>query len=361
MLYIIIIVCLIVIITVAFFIAYVLSAKPALPLRHLLSTKAQSIQPENWKGTPIDQKGRFVNYANPFYQNYVDILKWLPFHCLNLIRNLNKRFESVMHSDDSFLQEKDILIWLGHASFYLNLNGLRILVDPHFHNTFPYIRHTPVPISADLFNKIDILLITHDHSDHCDKRSLKRLFKNNPKIHILTGSNMEGLIQSFSEVPLKITTALWHEQYELDHMPEIHFIPTRHYSKRLFNKFNKRLWGGFIIKYRTSIGLEQTILLGGDSGYGEHYGEIGNLHNPDIAILGIGAYMPLWFMNPNHMSPVESIKAFDETGASKMVPMHYGTFNLSNEYMEAPTVILQEKSENRKIILLTPGQIFSLN
>jgi L-ascorbate metabolism protein UlaG (beta-lactamase superfamily) len=336
--------------------------RPASPASHIpLDPTKKYRTPAGWKGIPVDRKGRFMNHEHPFYRNYPQLFLWFPSHVWNLIRNQHIAFEAVIHSNNEFLYQTNIMIWLGHASFYLNLNGVKVLIDPHFYNTFIYKRHTPPPIAPELFTGIDLLLISHDHADHCDKKSLQLLLQKNPGAMVLCGSGMETLIRSFSKNQVKIITAEWYEQYPLTGLPEIYFVPSRHYCHRVFQRFNGKLWGGFIIKYTTGNGDNRTLYFGGDSGYGSHYKEIQPLFQPDVAILGIGAYQPLWFMHPNHMSPRNAVKAFDDTGATSLIPMHYGTFNLSNESMNAPLTSLQHQAGKRNIIILQAGKILPLD
>ncbi|MBO9204394.1 MULTISPECIES: MBL fold metallo-hydrolase [Niastella] len=341
--------------------AYLLSQRPALPISYLpMDASKNYCTPAGWKGTPVDRKGRFLNHEYPFYQNYLKILQWLPSHLFNLIRNRNISFDAIIHSNNEFLYQPNTLIWLGHASFYLNLNGVKVLIDPHFYNTSIYKRHTPPPITPELFTGINLILISHDHADHCDKKSLRLLLQKNPAAMVLSGSGMEKLLRSCSKNPVKIITAEWYQQYPLSGLPEIYFVPSRHYCKRIFERFNGKLWGGFVIKYTTGNEDDRTLYFGGDSGYGNHFKDIQALFKPDVAILGIGAYEPLWFMHPNHMSPRYAVKAFDATGAVSMIPMHYGTFNLSNENMHCPIAALQQEAGNRHIIALLAGEILPL-
>lgn len=341
--------------------AYLFSKRPAPPVTHIPPDVTRKYRmPKGWKGTPVDRKGRFINHEYPFYRDYLLILKWLPSHVLNLIRENNISFEAVIHSNNQFLYQPNVLIWLGHASFYLNLNGVKVLIDPHFYNTANYQRHTPPPIAPELFTGIDLILISHDHPDHCDKKSLQLLLQKNPGVTLLSGSRMEKLLQSFSKRPIKIITADWYQQYPLNGLPEIYFVPSRHYCSRSNQRFNTTLWGGFIIKYTRGNGDVRTLYFGGDSGYGSHFKDIQTLFQPGLAILGIGAYKPVWFMHPVHMSPCNAVKAFDDTGAISMIPMHYGTFNLSNENMHAPLTLLQQQAGLRNIIILQAGEILPL-
>ena len=349
------------ILSVAYGIAYFITERPAPPTDFIPPDKKFNyIHPEGWKGTPVDQKKRFVNYEFPFYQDYIRLLRWLPSHVLNLVRNCGRRYEPVIHSGSEFLCKKNVLIWLGHASFYLDIDGIKILIDPHFFNTSIYRRHTPAPIAPELFSGIDYILLSHDHADHCDKKSIRILIKNNPHVTLLTGLNMDTLLRSFTSLPLNIHTADWYRQYPIASPLKIYFVPSRHYCRRLGGKFNGYLWGGFIIKYPSGATGERTIYFEGDSGEGDHFADIKHLFSPDLAMIGVGAYQPRWFMHPNHMSPEDAIAAFDVSGAAVMIPMHYGTFNLSNENMDAPLTLMKRYAQERNIIIPVPGYLLQL-
>jgi L-ascorbate metabolism protein UlaG (beta-lactamase superfamily) len=129
----------------------------------------------------------------------------------------------------------------------------------------------------------------------------------------------------------------WYQQYNTEGF-ELVFLPTRHWAKRGLTDTNQRLWGAFILKID---GL--TIYFGGDSGYGSHYKDVAALYPEiDYAILGIGAYEPEWFMEDNHSSPTKAYQAFKDLKAKYFIPMHYGTFDLSDEPLGKPQRELEE-------------------
>ena len=350
-----------VIILIIGIVAYLGSPKSAGPRTYMrIDELKKYCSPPGWKGTPVDRKGRFLNNEYPFYQDFLKILSWLPGHLLNLLRNRRMKFPVVCHQSAGVLEENETLIWLGHASFFLRINYINILIDPHFNNTFIYKRHTGNPLSPELFANINYILLSHDHADHCDKRSLQLLVRNNPGVIILSGLNMEALTRSFVKQQVNTITAEWYEKFPLPREVAIYFVPSRHYSKRIFKKFNATLWGGFVISYKNTSGYFKTIYYGGDSGYGNHFKEIGKLFEPDIAILPIGSYMPRWFMKPNHMSPGEAVQAFKDCAARLMIPMHYSTFNLSNEHMDVPKEVLKEIIPTENLVHLLPGTVYKI-
>lgn len=317
------------------------------------------VAPPGWKGIPLNGKGSFMNYEYPFYRNYRALLKWIPGHARNLLRNRHIKFPVHYLRSSAGLEENDTIIWLGHASFFLRINNASILIDPHFYNTVMYKRHSDNPVPPALFQNIQYILLSHDHADHCDKRSLRLLIENNPQAIILGGLHMDKLVRSFTTQNVHTITADWYEEFALHNLIKIYFVPSRHYCARIGKKFNGRLWGGFVIKYKHSSGHIKTIYYGGDSGYGNHFKDIKELFKPDIAILPIGSYLPRWFMQPNHMSPEEALLAFEDCGARYMIPMHYGTFNLSNEDMDEPGRALTKHSASKNLLQLIAGEAFN--
>jgi len=310
-----------------------------------ISNPALKILKQDWPGTPIDNNGRFVNHEFPFIPNFKDLLKW-KFSAKP--QNEEKKadtFRLKTQNDVSFLQHnRDCIIWLGHATFFIRLNGISLLIDPVYYKV-PFVnRYAEHVFSLSVFTKLDYLLISHDHQDHCQEKSVKELVKLNPDVSILTGLNMEGLLKSW--VPKqKIQTAGWYQQFDLPEGLDIYFMASRHWAKRSANDDNKRLWGGFVFQTNT-----KSIYCSGDTGYGGHFREANALFpHLDVAIIGVGAFKPEWFMSPNHMSPKDGVRAFHELGAKVMIPMHYGTFDLSDEPVGEPVRILLEMEKKGEI------------
>jgi L-ascorbate metabolism protein UlaG (beta-lactamase superfamily) len=135
-------------------------------------------------------------------------------------------------------------------------------------------------------------------------------------------------------------------------------MPARHWSRRAITDTNKHLWGSFLIEANG-----KRIFFSGDTGYGSHLKEIGELFgNIDVCIIGVGAYKPEWFMGSNHISPTDAIKAVDEMEAKMLIPMHFGTFDLSNEPIGEPQKVLEAANNagliKAKLNVLTIGKPF---
>ena len=331
----------------------ILSERPAGPLSYLpIDPKKTPNKPAGFKGTPIDKKNRFVFEEAPFYQNFLRVFAFLPAHFGVLWFSRKKKIEVIQISDTSFLHGEDCMIWLGHASYFMRLNGKNLLIDPHFHNIYSYKRHTKNPIDPEQFKFIDYILLSHDHADHFDTHSIKTVLNNNPSATILTGMHMRNLLQEELKINPDIQENLWFEKFETDGL-SITFLPNRHYSKRIFRPFNATLWGGFMISYNNG-----TIYWSGDSGYSGHFREIGETFKPDLFIVGTGAYKPRWFMKDNHMDPDDAYKAFKDSGAKMMVPMHFGTFQLGNETTD--DVLNRLNKLGKDVRMLTIGRIYTI-
>lgn len=313
--------------------------------------------PFEWKGTPVDHRGRFVNHEHPFINSFRELLKW------QLMKNPQKKekagdtWQLEVIRGDSFLGDKDdCIVWLGHASFFIRLGGRSILVDPVLFDLPLIKRQSELPVAPDRLRSLDYILVSHDHRDHCDSKSLKLLAANNPEATILTGLGLDGLLRTFTKEQ-EIQSAGWYQQYITDECIQICYVPSRHWGRRYWSDTNCNLWGGFVIQ-----GGGKTIYFGGDSGYGSHFGDVGKVFPTiDYFIGGIGAYKPEFFMGQSHTSPTDAVQAFEDTGAKWMIPMHYGTFDLSDEPLGDPIRVLKKAKEQERILYFRPGEILRLS
>jgi L-ascorbate metabolism protein UlaG (beta-lactamase superfamily) len=294
--------------------------------------------PFDWKGTPVDESGKFVNHEFPHMYSFIEFLKW------RFQRNPQKAEKEadtwhpeVVHNENFLHSGKDCIVWLGHASFFIRLAGINILIDPVFYDIIFFRRRTRFPVDPAQLKGLDYILISHNHLDHCDKRSLRLLAENNPQATYLTGLKMEGLLQKLTGSE-QVQTAGWYQQYHTDARIKVFFLPARHWSKRGFRDLNSQLWGAFVIQAGG-----KTIYFASDSGYGSHFADVGRIFPViDYCIVGIGAYKPAFFMGQSHISPQDAVKAANDMHARVMIPMHYGTFELSDEPISDPVNTLKE-------------------
>ncbi len=298
---------------------------------------------DGWRGTPIDEKGRFVNAEFPFLPQTFDVLKWQLSRNPQADEKKNDTARLEVKDPTEFLSgEQDGILWLGHASVLIRLGGKTILLDPVFGEPSFITRFAPVASPIEKIKRIDYVLLTHDHRDHADEATIRAIAGKFPNAEFLAGLGMEDLVKDWtSGSARKIQTAGWYQRFETGADLKITFVPVRHWCRRGLTDTNQRLWGGFVVQ-----GAGKTIYHGGDSGFGSHYRETAEVFPEiDYFIIGIGAYSPRWFMEANHNNPADAAQGFIDAKAKTLVPMHYGTFDLSDEPPNEPLKLLKEEAE----------------
>ncbi|MFN8277059.1 MAG: MBL fold metallo-hydrolase [Chitinophagales bacterium] len=329
-----------------------------MPLQYLSNPNLPFII-ANWKGNPYKQ--RFFDPKHPFGQDFRAFLKW------QFSRNPQKKekqestWRLTTDHSKSFLQtSQNGLTWLGHASFHIRYNGVQILIDPVFYPISGVVRrHSELPCAVREFNDINYVLLSHFHRDHCDRRSLSDLSRNNALAFITSLGGSKVIRPWFPAADL--TEMGWYQHLTLPGTDiEITHLPTRHWSNRYPWDTNQTLWGSYMIR----LG-EQFIFFGGDSGYSEYTKEIGRLFpRIDYALIGVGAYSPSYMMQNVHTRPEEAVAAAHDLGAAHFIPMHYGTYDLSDEPMHEPEVILRKMDAanqiSSKLKILQPGAFLSI-
>ncbi|MCM1511949.1 MAG: MBL fold metallo-hydrolase [Oxalobacter formigenes] len=246
-----------------------------------------------------------------------------------------------VYNDGSLLKKgRDTLTWIGHASFLVQLAGKNILIDPVLSQKIGWIeRNCPPGLAWPALPKIDLVLITHNHRDHMDAPTLKKL---GPEpLYIVP----QGLGTWFSRRGFKrVRETRWWQKEEIAGTT-ITFVPAQHWSRRGLADGNTSWWGGFVLE---KDGLR--LYHAGDTGWFNGFAEIGRRTGPlHAALLPIGAYAPRWFMNPQHINPEEAIAAMRQLGAKNLVPMHWGTFKLSDEPLDEPPQHLQSLWERKNL------------
>lgn len=303
--------------------------------------------PALWQGTPVRKNGQFVNLYHPYFPDWLDVIRWQTEGNPYRTEKRAEHWIPEIYTRQEWLDSREnLIVWLGHSTFYIRLAGISILTDPVFFDIFSVKRLSALPLAAQVLTGLDYVLLSHDHRDHLDKKSLQVLSRQNPDTTYLTGLGMEAIIHDFTGSE-QIQQAGWYQQFNTGtDLVKITFIPTRHWSKRGLTDTNKRLWGGFVIEAGN-----KRILFGGDSGYDErNYTELGEVFGSiDYAILGIGAYEPAWFMSANHQSPEDALKAFTKLKAKRFIPMHYGTFDLSDEPLNQPLKRLTAEASRKNM------------
>ncbi|MFN4146314.1 MAG: MBL fold metallo-hydrolase [Runella sp.] len=304
----------------------------------------------DWKGTPINADGRFLNENPQPLPGFGDMWRWQTEVNPQKEEKKNDNFRLKVLKDSHFLSsDEDCVVWLGHATFFIRLNGVTFLTDPIFDSpSFLMKRYSELPIAVEDLKNIDYIIVSHDHRDHCDESSLKKLATQNPNATYLTGLGLDKLLHAWT-YSTQIQSVGWYQQYQTDTSKiEVIYLPARHWGRRFLNDTNRNLWGAYLIRANG-----KSIYFGADSGYGTHYQDFRKYFPPpDVALIGVGAFRPEWFMGASHQSPADAVKAAQEIGTKKLIPMHYGTFDLSDEPLGEPYRELQRLQQNHPFIHL---------
>ena len=228
------------------------------------------------------------------------------------------------------------LTWIGHASFLLQVGGVNVLTDPHLTERASPLsfagpkRHVPPPFDFDTLPHADVVVISHNHYDHLDLRTVKRLNtqKGGPPRFLVP----LGLQAWFKAQGIDNATELdWWDS--ADHLGvRFTLVPVQHWSSRTPWDRDKTLWGGWVIEHPQMRGF-----FGGDFGYSPDLADVGrHFGSFDLAMLPIGAYEPRWFMSMMHANPEEAVRAQQDLHARYAVAMHWGTFRLTDELLDEP-------------------------
>ena len=262
---------------------------------------------------------------------------------------------------NSLKDREHYALWIGHSTFLINNGDLTILTDPIFSErasplTFagPKRLIKPVIKIKDL-PKVDVITISHNHYDHLDVNSLRKIQKKFPNVKILVPKGDLKLLRNYN-----LNNGfefLWWEAITLNNTKFI-FTPAQHWSARGLRDRNKSLWGSWFIKNE-----DKNIFHAGDTGYSDDFIEIRNrLGAVDFAMIPIGAYDPQWFMSYSHVNPEEALNIAKDLDAKKSIGMHWGTFILTDEPVLEPRERLNKitNQTNINFYTVTPGNIIEM-
>jgi len=298
---------------------------------------------------------RFINPLNSrHYKDFSEVIRWKFFS-----KNEFKQF----YKDEEVLPVR--IDWSGvtdhaglnitfvtHSTLMIKDIDTYILVDPVLFGLFwPIKDFTPLDFDLEDMPKPEYILITHGHYDHLDKQSLRYFTDTAQYISPL------GYRDILEDIGARHITELdWFESHREDSR-EIMLLPCNHWTMR--NPIagpNTALWGSYLIK--TSSG--HTIYISGDTAYFDRFSEIGREFDIDLAIFNLGAYEPRWFMKKSHISPEDTLRAFQELGAKKLMVVHWGTFRLGDEPVHFPIVaikrVMKQAGLSEKLVELKHGE-----
>ena len=292
-------------------------------------------------------------------KSFGDMLKWIRSDIEPVITKieLSSEWQNLdLSKDDNYA------IWIGHSTFLIKKNGVTILTDPIFSNRASPLRNIgpkrliPPAIPLDELPSIDIVTVSHNHYDHLDIRSLKKLSKNNPKAIFLVPAGDEKLLKR-----KKIKNVYDFDWWKsIDHKGfEITFTPVQHWSKRSLFDRNKSLWGGWFFKHK-----DYSFYHAGDTGYSKDFIDTKiKLGSPKYAFIPIGAYDPEWFMAESHVNPEDAVQIMLDLEAEKSFGMHWATFVLTDEDTIEPKIRLEKAMMEHKDLEFTsvvPGSVINL-
>jgi L-ascorbate metabolism protein UlaG (beta-lactamase superfamily) len=240
------------------------------------------------------------------------------------------------------------LTWIGHSSFLIRLGPTTLLTDPVFAlHAGPFGRFGPRRVRAPGLSlaalpRVDVVLQSHNHYDHLDPYAHRHLARAHAP-QVMTALGNRSYLPALARP--RTTDLDWWETYEVSPGLRITAVPAQHFSARTPWDRDRALWCGFVVE-----GDGRRIYFAGDSGYGAHFAEIGRRFPAiDLALLPIGAYEPRWFMGPVHVDPAQAVQAHLDLGARTSVAMHFGTFQLTDEGIDAPVEELRSELDRRGI------------
>lgn len=250
------------------------------------------------------------------------------------------------------LNEDDLTItWFGHSTILVQISGLNILIDPVFsERTSPVSfigpkRFSEIPMTIEELPDIDIVLITHDHYDHLDYKTIKELNKKTDKFIVPLG--VEKHLLRWKIDKNKITNMAWWEETNVGTLT-IGCTPAKHFSGRSLNDRFQTLWASWVLKND-----KYQIFESGDTGYDNHFNEIYQKYGEfDLVLLDSGQYNNLW---PEvHMNPEESVQASIDLHAIVRMPIHWGTFSLAPHPWDDTVERFTKKANEENLTTITP-------
>lgn len=322
-------------------------------------------------GTRLEKITQSPNYRNGSFQNqshtpalaegasFTSVLTEFLFK-----KHPNKKPSQLLPSSKTDLfslsPAEDVLVWMGHSSYFIQADGKKILVDPVLSgNASPFSSGTKAFAGADIYKpadipEIDLLFISHDHWDHLDYGVMKAI---QPKIKkIITGLGTAEHFERWGYAKDSIIEKDWNQAVQLEDGFKVTVTPARHFSGRSFTR-NKALWVSFVLQTPG-----KKIFIGGDGGYDRHFKEIGENFGPfDLAILECGQYDNNW--KYIHMMPEEVAQAADDLKTKRLLPVHWAKFSLSNHTWKDPIERITKAAKDKSYMLFTPmiGEKVNIN
>ena len=292
-------------------------------------------------------------------KTFSDMLKWIR---SDIEPEITKIELSLDWQKLNLSEDDNYAIWIGHSTFLIKKNGVTILTDPIFSKRASPFRNIgpkrliPPAIPLDEIPNIDIVTVSHNHYDHLDIHSLKKISKKHPEAIFLVPAGDKKLLKR-----KKIKNVYDFDWWEsIEHKGfVITFTPVQHWSKRSLFDRNKSLWGGWYFDHK-----DYSLYHAGDTGYSKDFIDTKiKLGSPKYAFIPIGAYDPEWFMAQSHVNPEDAVQIMLDLEAEKAFGMHWATFTLTDEDTIEPKIRLEKEIMKYKGLDFTPvvpGSIINL-
>ena len=259
--------------------------------------------------------------------------------------------ESIEFNKDKFIKSTEGITytWFGHSTVLLNINGKIIITDPVFSKAA-----SPVPFlnkafsfqhhyTVEMLPELDVVLISHDHYDHLDYKTIKKIHSKTKKFIVPLG--VDAHLVRWGIPKEKIEVADWNDLIVIDSSVKFTSTPARHFSGRGTRDRDKTLWCSWVIESNT-----QKVFFGGDSGYGKHFKEIGNKYGPfDLTMIECGQYNENW--SQIHAMPEQTVQAHIDLNGKTLLPIHWSKYRLSIHSWTEPIERAKAASEENKISL----------
>lgn len=235
--------------------------------------------------------------------------------------------------------------WIGQATVLIQHAGINVLTDPMFSERASPVsfagpsRVTAPGLSFDELPPIDLVVISHDHFDHLDRQSIRRL-GNGPRYFVPLG--LKDWLADAGIDPARVVELDWWQQATADALPvdvDVVATPAQHVSGRSLTDRNQRLWASWVVRWP-----DFSIWFGGDTGYNEHqFKAIGKRFDGfDLAIIPIGSYAPRAYMRNFHLDPEQAVQVHQDVRARRSMAVHWGTFDLTAEHLLEPPQLLED-------------------
>ena len=253
-------------------------------------------------------------------------------------------------NDGAILRDGSVnpsVTWIGHATLLVQIGGVNILTDPQWNERASPVswggprRMSPPGVAFEDLPRIDVVLISHDHYDHLDLTTVKRLAAAHDPLFLVP----LGLKAWFADNGMRRVEELdWWQEHEYRGVRFV-CVPAQHFSQRTLWDANERLWASWAV-----LSAKRRLYFSGDTGYFTGFKEAGQRLGPfDVAAIAIGAYLPPEIMKAVHLTPEEAVQTFIDLDARVLLGIHWGTFDLAEEPLDEPPTRMLAEARRRGI------------